>query len=85
MPSESKQSEPLFGDFPGSSPEEWRIAAEKLLKGVPFDKKMVFRTYEGIDLRAIYTSEDLPPGMPESQFPGYPDFRRGGHVLGRAG
>jgi methylmalonyl-CoA mutase len=85
MPSESKQSKPLFGDFPGSSPEEWRIAAKKLLKGVPFDKKMVFRSYEGIDLRAIYTSEDLPPGTPESQFPGYPDFRRGGHVLGRAG
>jgi methylmalonyl-CoA mutase len=85
MPSESMPSEPLFGDFPRSSPEEWRIAAEKLLKGIPFDKKMVSRTYEGIDLRAIYSAVDVPPGTAESPFPGFPDFRRGGHVLGRAG
>ncbi len=85
MPSQSMPSEPLFGDFPPSSPEEWRVAAEKLLKGIPFDKKMVFRTYEGIDLRAMYSSADLPPGTAESQLPGFPDFRRGGHVLGRDG
>jgi methylmalonyl-CoA mutase len=79
------RSEPLLGDFPPSSSQEWRIAAEKLLKGVPFDKKMISRTYEGIDLQPIFTPADLPPGTADSQFPGFPDFRRGGQVLGRAG
>jgi len=85
MPSESTRDEPLFGDFPPASSEEWRIAAEKLLKGVPFGKKLISRTYEGIDLQPLFTPADISGEGADSQFPGFPDFRRGGQVLGRAG
>lgn len=85
MPSESTRDELLFGDFPPSSPEEWHTAAEKLLKGVPFDKKMISRTYEGIGLQPIFTPADISEETADSQFPGFPDFRRGGQVLGRTG
>jgi len=50
--------ERLFEDFPATSAAEWRKAAEESLKGAPFEKKLVTRTPEGIDLQPIYSRED---------------------------
>jgi methylmalonyl-CoA mutase len=47
----------LGNDFPRIDYSTWRKAVEADLKGAPFDKKMVSRTYEGIDLAPIYTEE----------------------------
>jgi len=62
------KNDKLFSDFKPSSYEEWKVEAEKLLKGAPFDKKMFTKTAEGIDLKPIYMREDLPSGdmFPES-------------------
>lgn len=38
--------------------EEWRKAAEDALKGAPFDKKLITKTYEHIDLQPIYNESD---------------------------
>lgn len=46
-------------EFPPHSYEDWKLAAEKLLKGAPFAKRLVAKTYEGFDLQPIYRREDL--------------------------
>jgi methylmalonyl-CoA mutase len=39
--------------------EQWKVEAEKLLKGAPFEKIMKTDTVEGITLEAIYNVSDL--------------------------
>ena len=48
----------FFEEFEYPTVNEWRDAAEKALKGVPFDKVMFTPTYEDIVLKPIYTKED---------------------------
>ncbi len=68
--------------FPMPTYDEWVGEVEKALKGAPFDKKMLSRTYEGITLRPIYTRNDWPPSGDPSGFPGAMPFTRGGHAAG---
>ena len=75
------KNQPLFADFPAASPADWRKAAEEALDGAPFEKKLITRTYEGIDLRPIYTKEDTAK-LPES-WPGLPPYMRGSDPLGQ--
>lgn len=46
-------------NFPVSSFEEWKTQVEKDLKGDSFEKKLITKTYEGIDLNPIYTKKDI--------------------------
>ena len=73
MDNEEKQK--LFEDFESSTYEQWKEAAEKLLKGVPFEKKMYTHTPEGIRLEPIYNLENGCPASNEN-FPGYSRYRR---------
>lgn len=50
----------LQAEFPSHSYEEWKSAAEVLLKGAPFEKKMLTPTYEGITLKPLYRKDDVP-------------------------
>lgn len=63
--------------FPPVGYDEWKAVVEKDLKGVPFEKKLITKTYEGIDLQPIYTSKDTAglPGL--NTFPGFAHFIRG--------
>lgn len=67
-------NENMAGDFPTTRYEEWRSAVDKALKGAPFEKKMVSRTYEGIAIHPLYTRKVLED---PSGFPGMPPFTRG--------
>ncbi len=69
---QDKQS--LFSEFKPATYEEWYAAAEKLLKGAPFDKKMNTKTPEGIVLKPIYNRSDVDF---EPTPPGFGDFVRG--------
>ena len=53
----SNQKE-LLSEFLIPTYQEWRQAAEDTLKGVPFEKKLITKTYEGIDLQPIYNESD---------------------------
>jgi methylmalonyl-CoA mutase len=53
----SNQKE-LLSEFSIPTYQEWRQAAEDTLKGVPFEKKLITKTYEGIDLQPIYNESD---------------------------
>ncbi|MCA0388632.1 MAG: acyl-CoA mutase large subunit family protein [Bacteroidetes bacterium] len=67
----------LRDDFSPSGYDAWRQVAEADLKGVPFEKKLVTPTYEGINLQPIYTIEDLKKLQETNNFPGFPNFLRG--------
>lgn len=75
---------PLFSDFPPHSYEAWRKATEKVLKGAPFEKKLVTKTYEEIDLQPLYRLEDTTDLPYVRSLPGFAPYLRGtvpaGHV-----
>ena len=48
----------LAADFPATSVEAWKESLEKVLNGAPFEKKMVIKTYDGIDIQPLYTKAD---------------------------
>ena len=55
----------------------WREQVERDLKGVPFEKRLITRTPEGIALNPLYTRADLPAGLGEDERPGQGHLRRG--------
>jgi methylmalonyl-CoA mutase len=59
----------------------WRKSVEAELKGAPFDKKLVARTFEGIALQPLYTRASLPAGASDAR-PGEAPFLRGVRPLG---
>ncbi|NCC33585.1 MAG: methylmalonyl-CoA mutase, partial [Chloroflexia bacterium] len=72
----------LFSEFPPTSYDAWRQAAEKTLKGVPFEKKLITKTYEGIDLRPLYVRADTAELPHVKALPGLPPYVRGTSPLG---
>jgi methylmalonyl-CoA mutase len=83
MASSDQDNTPLFSEFPPSSPEAWHEAAVASLKGgVPFEKQVVTRTPEGIDLQPIYWRRDLEGIGHLGTLPGAPPYVRGGAAAG---
>ncbi len=75
----------LFSEFSASSYDEWKVEAERLLKGAPFDKKMFATTDEGIILKPLYRKEDIKDIPYVSSFPGQVPFVRGGKAINGKG
>ncbi|KUG25025.1 methylmalonyl-coa mutase [hydrocarbon metagenome] len=72
----------LQKDFESPSYKQWREVIEKDLKGVPFEKKLITKTYEGIDLQPIYTKKDLENLEFIDELPGEGNFLRGKNFSG---
>jgi methylmalonyl-CoA mutase len=75
--------ESLFAEFPAPTLEQWREEVVRLLKGAPFEKKMLASTYEGITLQPIYTQEDVKNLPFQDTLPGEWPFLRGTEPLGK--
>ncbi len=73
----AEKKEKLFDQFPPVSTEEWRTKVEADLKGVPFDKKLVWRTNEGFNLQPMYRAEDIADLTTTDSLPGEYPFVRG--------
>jgi methylmalonyl-CoA mutase len=67
----------LFSEFKSTDFEEWKEAAVELLKGKPYEKALLTRTYEGITLKPIYTMEDIEELPHIDCYPGFPPYVRG--------
>lgn len=67
----------LLKEFPEHTYEQWHAAAEALLKGAPFEQKLVSRTYEGITIQPIYRREDIAELEHRKHFPGSASLVRG--------
>jgi len=72
----------LLAEFPSSTYEDWREAAVKLLKGAPFEKKLLTKTYEGITLQPIYMPQDIEELPHMNSLPGFSPYVRGRNALG---
>ena len=67
---------PTFDEFPPTPYEEWRKAIDKILKGAPFEKRLITKTYEDIDLQPMYRQEDIE-GLPHLDgLPGFAPYLR---------
>jgi methylmalonyl-CoA mutase len=80
MPEEtSKQNgdAPSFDEFDIPTYEEWYETAVKSLKGAAFEKKLITRTYEDIDLHPLYRQEDAADIAHQHTLPGHPPYVRG--------
>ncbi len=75
-------SEQLLSEFAPASYEAWRKEAEASIKGAPFDKKLISKTYEGIDLQPIYRAEDTADIAHTASLPGFPPYVRGANASG---
>jgi len=75
-------SAPTFTEFPVPGYQEWRDAAEAAIKGAPFEKVLVTRTHEGIDLQPMYRAEDAADLPHVGSLPGFAPFVRGTETLG---
>ncbi|GAB1370285.1 methylmalonyl-CoA mutase family protein [Candidatus Kapaibacterium sp.] len=79
----SENKKRFFDEFDYPSYEDWKSAAVSALKGAPFDKLMFTSTYEGIELKPIYTKEDLDSiSFAKQDFPGIFPFNRGASSSG---
>jgi methylmalonyl-CoA mutase len=79
----NSQEKKLFQEFPPVSREEWEAVIQKDLKGADYQKKLVWKTTEGIDVKPYYREDDLARlGLPE-QAPGAFPFIRGKHTDGQ--
>jgi len=45
---------PLAADFPPATREQWLALVARLLKGAPFDRELVARTYDGLTIQPLY-------------------------------
>lgn len=84
-PSEMKLPEKLTlqDDFPPVSYDEWKAKAEADLKGAPFEKKLVTKTYEDIAHKPVYTRADIE--KIETGLPGFAPFTRSTFASGYNG
>ena len=76
------QAQRLLADFPAHSYEQWHQAAEALLKGAPFEKLLVSKTYEDITIQPLYRREDIATLEHPRHFPGAASLVRGSHPGG---
>ena len=49
----------LFTDFPEVTTQQWENLINADLKGADYDKKLVWHTIEGINVKPYYRAEDL--------------------------
>lgn len=77
-----KATGPTFTEFPIPTYDEWRKAAEATLKGAPFEKRLITKTHEEIDLQPMYWAEDVQGMSHLDSLPGFAPYVRGTSVLG---
>ena len=69
--------EKLFSEFAPVSTEEWMAKITADLKGVPFEKKLVWKTGEGFNVNPFYRAEDIEGLKTTESLPGEFPYLRG--------
>ena len=73
----AENKEKLFSDFPSVSTQEWMDKVTADLKGADFEKKLVWRTNEGFNVKPFYRREDLEGLRITDALPGEFPYLRG--------
>lgn len=69
--------EKLFSDFPEVTTQEWMDRIQTDLKGADYEKKLVWKTNEGFNVRPFYRREDLEELKTIDSLPGEFPYLRG--------
>ena len=69
--------ETLFSDFPAVSTQEWMNKITVDLKGADYEKRLVWKTYEGFKVKPFYRQEDLEGLKTTEGLPGQFPYLRG--------
>lgn len=77
-----KENLNLRSEFTPPTFTEWKTKVEKDLNSALYEKKLVTKTYEGINLSPIYTLSDIEHSPFTQSFPGGDNFVRGNSVSG---
>ena len=73
----AEKKEKLFDQFPAVTTEEWKAKVDADLKGVTFEKKLVWRTNEGFNVQPMYRAEDIADLKTTDSLPGEYPYVRG--------
>ncbi|MEE8500134.1 MAG: methylmalonyl-CoA mutase family protein, partial [Kiloniellales bacterium] len=65
-----------MAEFPKTSPEDWRIRAQDELQGRPLSE-LTWTTPEGIEVKPLYSAEDLAELAHLDTLPGFAPYLRG--------
>jgi methylmalonyl-CoA mutase len=88
IPTEKFELEPklnLKSEFTPPTFEEWKEQVEKDLKGASYEKKLITKTYEGINLNPIYSKKDITNSPFIDSLPSGDNFVRGSSSSGYHG
>ena len=72
----------ILDDFPATAHGDWLAAVDKQLKGKPFEKALVKKTYEGIPVQPMYFKKDLEALPHVDTLPGFAPYVRGNRAAG---
>jgi methylmalonyl-CoA mutase len=75
-------TERLLEEFPPVSTTEWQSAIVRDLKGADPEKRLTWRTDEGLEVRPFYRAEDLTELACVDTLPGVFPYRRGARATG---
>ncbi len=75
-------TEHLLEEFPPVSTAAWEAAIARDLKGADYEKKLIWRTEEGLAVKPYYRAEDLEGLACVDAAPGEFPYRRGGRATG---
>lgn len=70
----------LFSEFPPVSTEKWEEVINKDLKGADYEKKLVWKTIEGFNVKPYYRAEDLEGLEYLDSNPAQAPYTRGKHA-----
>ena len=74
------KKEKLFEQFPSVSTEEWMDKITADLKGADFNKKLVWKTSEGLEVMPFYRQQDIENLKYIDSFPGDFPYLRGNRI-----
>jgi methylmalonyl-CoA mutase len=72
----------LLEEFPPVSTAEWESAIARDLKGVDYEKRLIWRSEEGLAVKPYYRAEDLKGLASMDSAPGAFPYRRGTRTTG---
>jgi len=82
MDQQNDNTKKLFSEFPTVETQTWVETIIKDLKGADYEKKMIWKTDEGFDLKPFYRAEDLAHLEYLNVLPGFFPFSRGNRIAG---
>lgn len=78
----TESNERLFAEFPEVTTEQWEAVINVDLKGADYNKKLVTKTIEGINIKPYYRRADLAQLSTAKAQPGQFPYVRGNHAEG---